>query len=168
MIMKRRLATRRKFFSPPWRPQSPARNRGKSLNFQRENSALGLRSTLRREKRVTRGLGFGFHRESSVSRGLTFSNRTEAREGEIQFDFPKRPLTKRQRQRDGDRLGHPIGCWCTKGVNFFAPRFSERIRCGACFTLRVDFPRQDWLVKSLTLLTADGLHRNEKQSNRQQ
>jgi hypothetical protein len=77
----------------------------KSLNFQRENSGtcLGLRSTLGREKRVTRGLGFGFHRESSVSRGHTFRNRTEAREEEeIQFDFPKRPLTKRQRKRDGD------------------------------------------------------------------
>jgi hypothetical protein len=74
----------------------------KSLNFQRENSAFGLRSKLVREKKVTRGLGFGFHRERSVSRGLAFSNRTGAREEEIQFDLPKRPRTKRQRQRDGD------------------------------------------------------------------
>jgi hypothetical protein len=74
----------------------------KSLNFQRDNSALALRSTLGREKRVAKGLGFMFHRDSSVSQGLTFSNRTEAREEEIQFNFPKRPLTKRQRQRDDE------------------------------------------------------------------
>jgi hypothetical protein len=76
----------------------------KSLHFQRENSAFGLRSTIVREKKVTRGLGFGFgfHRESSVSRGLAFSNRPGAREEEIQFNLPKRPRAKRQRQRDGD------------------------------------------------------------------
>jgi hypothetical protein len=80
----------------------------KSLNLQCENSAMGRRSTLGREKKVARGLGFGFHRESSVSRGLASSNRTGAREEEIQFDLPKRPRTKRQRQRDGDsNFGDP-------------------------------------------------------------
>jgi hypothetical protein len=97
----------------PSKMTSPVANKkhrkAMSLNFQRENSARGLRSTLRREKNVSRGLGLGIHRESSVSRGLGFSNRTarlmtEARKEELQFDFPVRPRTKRQRQRqrDGD------------------------------------------------------------------
>jgi hypothetical protein len=82
----------------------------KSLNLQCENSAMGRRSTLGREKKVARGLGFGFHRESSVSRGLASSNRTGAREEEIQFDLPKRPRTKRQRQRDGDSISKAQPC----------------------------------------------------------
>jgi hypothetical protein len=83
--------------------------KGKSLrlDFQREKSAQGLRSTLRREKSVSRGLGLGISPESGAPRGLGFSNRTARaiqgkEEEEIQFDFPKRPRTKRQRQRDGD------------------------------------------------------------------
>jgi hypothetical protein len=81
--------------------------KAKSLNFQRENSARGLRSTLRREKHVSKGLGLGIHRESSVSRGLGFSNRTarlmvEARKEEVQCDYPKRPRMKRQRGRRWD------------------------------------------------------------------
>jgi hypothetical protein len=52
--------------------------KGKSLklNYQREKSAQGLRSTLRREQSVPRGLGLSIHRESSAPRGLGFSNRT--------------------------------------------------------------------------------------------
>ena len=89
-------------------PVACKKNRtAKSLNFQRENSARGLRSTLRREKHVSRGLGLGIHRESIVSRGLGFSNRTaclmvEAKKEEIQYDFPKRPRTKRQGRRQWD------------------------------------------------------------------
>jgi hypothetical protein len=84
-------------------PVACKKNRkARSLNFQRENSARGLRSTLRREKHVSRGLGLGL-----VSRGLGFSNRTarlmvEARKEEIQCDFPKRPRTKRQGRRQWD------------------------------------------------------------------
>jgi hypothetical protein len=83
--------------------------KGKSfrLNFQREKRAQGLRSTLRREQSVSRGLGLGIYRESSVSRRLGVGNLTsrvmQGREEEIQFDFPKRPRTKRQRQRDDDK-----------------------------------------------------------------
>jgi hypothetical protein len=92
-------------------PVACKKNRkAKSINFQRENSARGLRSTPRREKRVSRGLGLGIYRETTKSvprEGLGFSYRTarvmmEARKEEIQFDFPKRPRTKRQRQSDGD------------------------------------------------------------------
>jgi hypothetical protein len=91
-------------------PVACKKNRkAKSLNFQRKNSARGLRSALRREKSVSRGLGLGLgiHRQSSVSRGLGFSNRTarvliEASKEEIQFEFPKRPRAKRQRQRNGN------------------------------------------------------------------
>jgi hypothetical protein len=86
--------------------------KGKSLrlNYQREKSAQGLRSTLRRERSVPRGLGLSIHRESSAPRGLGFSNRTaramqERVEEEIQFDFPKRPRTKRQRQDDDKEDG---------------------------------------------------------------
>jgi hypothetical protein len=100
----------------------------KSLDFQREKSVRRLRPNLPREKNVSRGLGLGIHRQSSVkqglglrpgihrqssvTRGLGFSNRTarglEAKKEEIQFEFPKRPRTKRQRQRDDD--GAPL-CW---------------------------------------------------------
>jgi hypothetical protein len=86
--------------------------KGKSLklNYQREKSAQGLRSTLRREQSVPRGLGLSIHRESSAPRGLGFSNRTARvmqgrEEEEIQFDFPKRPRTKRQRQDDDKEDG---------------------------------------------------------------
>jgi hypothetical protein len=89
-------------------PVARKKNRmAKSLNFQRENSVRGLRSNLRREKNVSRGLGRGIHRQTSIKQGLGFRTRSarvmEARKEEIQFEFPKRPLTKRQRQRNRDR-----------------------------------------------------------------
>jgi hypothetical protein len=89
-------------------PVACKKNRmAKSLNFQREKSVRGLRSNLRREKNVSRGLGRGIHRQTSIKDGLGFRNRSarvmEARKEEIQFEFPKRPLTKRQRQRNRDR-----------------------------------------------------------------
>jgi hypothetical protein len=93
-------------------PVACQKNRkGKSLklNFQREKSAEGLRSTLRREKSVPRGLGLGLYRVSSVSRCLGVGNLTsrvmQGREEEMKFDFPKRPRTKSQGQRDFDKDG---------------------------------------------------------------
>lgn len=59
-------------------------------------------------------------------------------------------------------------CWCTKRRHFLRPWIFGQSPVCCSFECSLDFPHEDWLVNSLTLLNADGCHRNEKVSVRQQ
>lgn len=95
---------------PPQRKNSFKAKKARSLSFsmRRERSLKGLRGGLRRERSVAKGLGFGVHRENSMSRCLGLQSPTavilEGGNEEVQFRFPRRPRTRRDRRQGEGRL----------------------------------------------------------------